>query len=270
MVPGEKRSSKSLLHAFLIAGVLFLVSSLPASGAEGKGDQEGWRAGKIIDEAVKNARGEELGEVDDLIMSRNGKIKKVILSVGGYLGIGNRLVPVPFKSLRVGEKGDIVYDVTRQQLENHPVFSYRREGLFEYYYAPYPPYGHLGLRPPSGYRLYPPYGQPYAPFPPQGRTKGEYGPWEWEYYPERLRISAILNRIVLNDKGEEVGEVDDLIIDRKGKVEQIILSVGGFLGLDEKLVVMPFKPLKITDLGIVYNVGKQGLKDRPAFRYGGK
>ena len=142
--------------------------------------------------------------------------------------------------------------------------------MFEYYYAPYPPYGHLGLRPPSGYRVYPPYGQPYAPFPPQGRYKGEYGPWEWEYYPERLRISAILNRIVLNDKGEEVGEVDDLIIDRNGKVEQIILSVGGFLGMDEKLVAMPFTPLKVTDMGIVYDVGKRELKDRPAFSYGKK
>ena len=80
-------------------------------------------------------------------------------------------------------------------------------------------------------------------------------------------MSAVLNREVLNDKGEGVGEVDDLIINRSGKVEQIILSVGGFLGIDEKLVAMPFKPLKITDIGIVYNVTMQELKNLPGFSY---
>ena len=97
--------------------------------------QEGFRASKIIDQTVKNAQGEELSEVDDLIMSRNGKTKKVILSVGGFLGIGDRLVAVPFKSLQISEKGGIVYNVTKQQLENHPVFNYGKEGLYEYYYA---------------------------------------------------------------------------------------------------------------------------------------
>jgi sporulation protein YlmC with PRC-barrel domain len=101
--------------------------------------QEGFRASKIIDQPVKNAQGEELGEVDDLIMTRNGKIKKVILSVGGFLGIGDRLVAVPFKSLKIDERDNIVYNVTKQQLENHPVFSYRREGLYGYYYQPFYP-----------------------------------------------------------------------------------------------------------------------------------
>jgi sporulation protein YlmC with PRC-barrel domain len=99
-------------------------------------------------------------------------------------------------------------------------------------------------------------GRPSAPSPP-----GVDRIW---YYPERLRISAILYRPVLNNKGEEVGGVDDLLIDRRGKVERTILSVGRFLGIDGKLVAVLFKPLKITDLGIVYNVTKQELENLPA------
>lgn len=53
----------------------------------------------------------------------------------------------------------------------------------------------------------------------------------------------------------------------KGKVEEIILSVGGFLGIEAKLVGMPFKPLKITDMGIVYNVSRQELKNCPGISY---
>ena len=229
--------------------------------------QQGFRASKIIDQTVKNAQGEELGEVDDLIMSRNGKIKKVVLSVGGFLGVGDRLVAVPFKSLQISEKGDIVYNVTNQQLENHPVFSYRREGLYGYYYEPFYPLPRYGMRRQYRYPPPPPYGEPYAPFPPRGRYRGEFGPWEWEYFPERIRMSVILNRTVLNNKGEEVGEIDDVIINRSGRDEQIVLSVGGFLGIDEKLVAMPFKPLKVTDMGIVYNVSREELKNLPEFSY---
>jgi sporulation protein YlmC with PRC-barrel domain len=262
--------------AFLSSGAL----SVKAQGTQNPGQkpgalsqeksylQEGFRASKIIDQTVKNAQGEELGEVDDLIMSRNGRIKRVILEVGGFLGVGDRLVSVPFRSLQMSETGSIVYNVTKQQLENHPIFNYRREGLYGYYYEPYYPLPAYGMRrreyqyPPSA-----PYGEPYAPFPPRGRFKGEFGPWEWEYFPERIRISVILNREVLNNRGDEVGEIDDLIINRSGNVEQIILSVGGFLGIDEKLVAMPFKPLKITDMGIVYNVTREELQNLPAFSY---
>ena len=232
--------------------------------------QDSFRASKIVDQTVKNVQGEELGEVDDLIMSRIGKITKEILQMGGFLGIGDRLVAVPFKALQISEKGDIVYNVTKQQLENHPVFNYRSEGLYGYYYEPFYPLPNYVTRREHRYPPPSPYGEPYAPFPPRGKYKGEYGPWEWEYFPERIRMSAILNRAVLNNKGEEVGEINDLIINRNGKVEQIILSVGGFLGIDEKLVAMPFKPLKVTDLGIVYDVSKQELKDRSGFSYGKK
>jgi sporulation protein YlmC with PRC-barrel domain len=263
MVPGKKRSSRTLWYAFLIVGMFFLASSLPALSAEGKGSQEGYRASKIIDATVKNGRGEEVGDVDELIMSRSGKIKKVILSVGGFLGIGDRLVAVPFKSLQIREKGNIVYDVTKQQLEKHPVFTYKGEGFAEYYYSPPPPYRSFALAPP-GYQGYFPYGYPYGSFP-RGRYRGEYGAWGWEYYPERLRLSGILNRPVWNEAGQEVGEIDDLVIGRNAKVETIILSVGDFLGMEEKLVALPFKPLKVNGAGIVYNVTQQQLKGLPGF-----
>jgi sporulation protein YlmC with PRC-barrel domain len=262
MLPREKSRGGGRIWLFFICLMLLSCFYFDASAAE---RQIPFRASNIIDHAVKNDRGEELGEVDDLIMSRSGKIKKVVLSVGGFLGIGDRLVAVQFRSLRINEKGDIIYNVTKEQLERHPIFDYQKEGLSEYFYSPEPPYGTLGLRPPRG-GILPPYGRPYAPFP-RGRYRGEFGPWEWEYFPERLRMDAILNREVLNDTGEVVGEVDDLMINREGKVEQIILRVGGFLGIEEKLVAMPFTPLKITDMGIVYHVTKQELKDQPAFSY---
>jgi len=282
MFTKQKRGSGRICWGFLIGVVSLAFLSLNGFAAEVQGGkktdqqtgnpqaermylQKGLRASKIIDQTVKNDGGEELGEVDDLIMSRNGKIKKVILSVGGFLGIGDRLVAVPFKSLQISEKGDIVYNVTKQQLEKHPVFTYKREGFDEYYYSPPPPYGSFALAPP-GYQGNFPYGHPYGSFP-RGRYRGEYGAWGWEYYPERLRVSGILNRSVWNEAGQEVSEIDDLIIGRNAKVETIILSVGEFLGMEEKLVALPFKPLKVNGAGIVYNGTQQQLKELPGFHY---
>ena len=284
MFTKQQRNSRRFCLGFIIGAVSLVFLSLDALSVEAQGDkkteqqtgnpqqerivlQEGFRASKVIDQMVKNPQGEELGEVDDLIMSRNGKIKKVTLDVGGFLGVGTRLVAVSFRSLQISKKGDIVYNVTKQQLENHPEFNYREEGLYGYYYAPFYPRPRYSMRREYRYPPPPPYGEPYAPFPPGGRYRGEFGPWEWEYFPERIRLSAILNRGVLNDKGEEVGEIDDVIVSRIGQAEQIVLSVGGFLGIDEKLVAVPFKPLKVTDLGIVYNVTGRELKSLPEFSY---
>jgi sporulation protein YlmC with PRC-barrel domain len=87
---------------------------------------------------------------------------------------------------------------------------------------------------------------------------------------ESFRVSSIIDQTIRNGEGKDLGEVDDLIMSRNGKIKKVILSVGGFLGIDEKLVAVPFKPLKITDLGIVYNVTKQELENLPAFSDSGK
>jgi sporulation protein YlmC with PRC-barrel domain len=270
-----------IIFVALIVFVLLISHSSPASAQGGKeparqvkGQRQGLpglevsvRASRIIDRVANNTRGEELGEVDDLIVSRNGRTKKVILSVGWYLGVGDKLVALPFRSLRMNEEGSIMYDVSKGQLEASPAFAYLQEGLLDYYYSPPPPYGSPGLRQPPGHRMNPMYGGPYGPIPPPGTYQWEYGTWKWGYFPERLRLSAILNRAALNKKGEEVGQIDDLIINPQGRIVQIVLSVGRIIGVQEKLVALPFKELEVTNLGFIYDVSKEELKERPPFRY---
>ena len=64
-----------------------------------------------------------------------------------------------------------------------------------------------------------------------------------------------------------MADLDDLMMSPEGRVEQIILDVGGFLGIGVKLVAVPFRPLKITDLGIVYSITTEQLRKSPAFSY---
>lgn len=85
------------------------------------------RASEFIGEDVHNGKGEEVGTVDDLILHRDDKVLYAVISVGGFLGIGDKLVAVPFDDLKIGAKdvdGLVVYDTSKEQLKALPEFHY--------------------------------------------------------------------------------------------------------------------------------------------------
>jgi sporulation protein YlmC with PRC-barrel domain len=89
------------------------------------------RASEFIGETVYNGKGEKVGAVDDLILHRSDKVLYAVVSVGGFLGIGDKLVAVPFDQLKTGTKevdGLIVYDITKEKLKAQPEFHYAVAG----------------------------------------------------------------------------------------------------------------------------------------------
>lgn len=87
------------------------------------------RASKFIGETVRNGKGEKIGSVDDLIVNRGDRILYAVISVGGFLGVGDRLVAVPFDELEFGAKevdGVVIYDTTKERLEAEPAFTYAK------------------------------------------------------------------------------------------------------------------------------------------------
>ena len=62
-----------------------------------KGD---WRASKVVGLNVYNSQNENVGSINDLLTDKNGNIKAVVISVGGFLGMGARLVAVPFDKIK--------------------------------------------------------------------------------------------------------------------------------------------------------------------------
>ncbi len=85
------------------------------------------------------------------------------------------------------------------------------------------------------------------------------------------RASKIIGAKVYNDAKEEVGTIDDLIVNRDDRVPYATVSVGGFLGIGDKLVVVPFGNLQLTPERIVMpGATKAALKDLPKFSYATK
>src|SRR6202790_1863674 len=62
--------------------------------------QGSWRASKVVGLSVYNDNNESLGSINDLLTDKNGNIKAVVLGVGGFLGVGEHLVAVPFDKIK--------------------------------------------------------------------------------------------------------------------------------------------------------------------------
>jgi sporulation protein YlmC with PRC-barrel domain len=62
--------------------------------------QGNWRASKVVGLNVYNDNNESLGSINDLLTDKSGNIKAAVISVGGFLGVGTRLVAVPFDKIK--------------------------------------------------------------------------------------------------------------------------------------------------------------------------
>jgi sporulation protein YlmC with PRC-barrel domain len=61
------------------------------------------------------------------------------------------------------------------------------------------------------------------------------------------RASKLLGINVYNDANEKIGDINEVILDKSGKVANVILGVGGFLGVGEHYVAIAFDKLKWVD-----------------------
>jgi sporulation protein YlmC with PRC-barrel domain len=59
-----------------------------------------WRASKVVGLNVYNEKNENVGSINDLLMDKSGGIKAAVISVGGFLGMGAKLVAVPFDKVK--------------------------------------------------------------------------------------------------------------------------------------------------------------------------
>jgi sporulation protein YlmC with PRC-barrel domain len=63
-------------------------------------------ASKMMGKSIYNSSNENIGKVSDLVMSQTGQIDAVVIGVGGFLGIGEKSVAVPFSAIQVSNDQD--------------------------------------------------------------------------------------------------------------------------------------------------------------------
>lgn len=82
-------------------------------------------ANDFIGKTVYSRANENVGKVDDLILSENG-VQAVVLGVGGFLGMGTKDVAVMLSSIEITKDGNttkLVVDATKDQLKAAPTYD---------------------------------------------------------------------------------------------------------------------------------------------------
>ncbi|MFZ1101523.1 MAG: DUF937 domain-containing protein [Hyphomicrobiaceae bacterium] len=91
-----------------------------------------WKpVGVYYQQDIYNKAGEKVGSVKDLLVGPDGRIHAAVLSVGSFLGIGERNVAVPLQSIEVDRRPDgtrITIDVAKETLQGAPAFEHSSAG----------------------------------------------------------------------------------------------------------------------------------------------
>jgi sporulation protein YlmC with PRC-barrel domain len=107
-----KPMTAALVGSALLASVAFAQTpttttdraNMAPAAASDSSFQGTWRASKLVGLTVYNDNNESLGSINDLLTEKNGNIKAVVIGVGGFLGVGEHLVAVPFDKIKFVEE----------------------------------------------------------------------------------------------------------------------------------------------------------------------
>jgi hypothetical protein len=85
---------------------------------------DGYRTSKLVGAPVVNDANQSVGTIDDLLVGRSDKVLYAVLSVGGFLGMGSKLIAVPWASLQIRAKDVLLPGASKDQLKALPEFKY--------------------------------------------------------------------------------------------------------------------------------------------------
>jgi len=240
---------------------------------------EDLRASKLVGARVRNAVGDTLGEIEELVIaSKDRDDTLVIVSVGGLLDVGDKLVALPYNDLRVSPDGDTFYfDRTEAQLKAAPAFTYdaqaevqtRSERQVERDPPREPAATARSATEESRTTAATERPRTTAPSA-ASAAKANVVLDVFDY-----RASDLIGATVLDDRGESVGKVDDIVVSTEDDKLHAVLAIGGFVGFGAKLISIPFDDLQITAhdnnpqvrIAMTGEQLQQLVASRPEFRY---
>jgi len=205
------------------------------------------RAGEFIDKSVLSRDGEELGNLQDIIIGRDGEAKFAILAFGGFFGIGQEQVAVPWSMIQTSPEQDaLMANVTRETLDNAPsydatAYSPEWEREVNAYYGE-----EAGMQAPSGAKSEEMErsgevhkGEPASSYDVKGVTATEGAAAHMGF----LKSSDFMNKSVTGQQGEKLGEIEDLIVSKDGKISYLLLTTDATES--GEFVVVPWQVVRV-------------------------
>jgi sporulation protein YlmC with PRC-barrel domain len=245
---------------------------------------DGFLATNLIGETVYNGTGddaEKIGDVNDLVLGKEGAIESIVVGVGGFLGLGEKNVAMKYDKIEWADKdGDrwIVVAATKDELNALPAFDRKP---YDVQSAPATATDTTAPAPtaPSTAEAPAATDQPAtaeAPADPNAtatdttKTAAIDKSTLNEVPATELRSEELVGTTVYGANDENIGEIGDIVLGADQKVESIILDVGGFLGVGEKEVAVGMDNLAfMTDKDgnkyLYTNFTKEQLNAQPTY-----
>lgn len=246
-----------------------------------------------------------LGNINDLVLDANGDVQAVVIGVGGFLGIGQKDVAIEYNLAKWEERDNdrwLVVDTTADALKAQPEFDKQA-------YRPMPADANVAETKPATAEdlAKAPVNQAAAeqrpadsnqvavvPAAPQTAAPADQtaqAPAATNNATDNTQTAAI-DRSTLKERpidqiraddfvgttiygadDAKVGEVGDVVLSQDGKVDAVLVDVGGFLGIGGKEVALGMDNLRfMTDengkLYLYTSLTKDALEAQPAYEKG--
>jgi len=227
---------------------------------------------------------DDIGEVDDIIIGKNGDVKAVLLGVGGFIGIGEKDIAVPMDEIKMvreeGDNGDyfLVVKTNKDMLKSADAFE-RKDRMAAMTDSAKTVTSTDGMTKTAGTEVKKDemttssissddtgVARPFLPRPDVARD----GYVEADY--AKLTADRLDGARVYGANDEDVGEISKLVLSDDGKIKTVVIDVGGFLGMGEKPVGVTFDELQIlstedgSDFRVYIDSSEDALKNQPTYK----
>jgi len=201
------------------------------------------RASKLIGQDVRNAQGEKLGDIKDIVVDvANSRVHYVILEFGGFLGLGEKHFAYPLRVFRASsDKDELVLNVDKERLKKAPGFEKNKYPDWDKpeYRAQVDKYfgDSVAVKPAANMKL--------------------------------IRGSELIGKDVNGADGKDLGEIEDVVVNlADGSIRYAVLEFDKSWSLGDKRFVFPLKSFragaKMSD-DFVLSVSREQLDKMPGF-----
>lgn len=219
---------------------------------------------------------ENVGNVSDIVVTQDGEVRGVLIDVGGFLGLGARTVMVDMDELNfvtadpaaaAGDRYSLVVAMSQEELESLPEWDEAQLAGFEprdpdlmqdqarMAQGTVPVEGDATRQVESDRVVQDTSG--YADLPEQERT-----------------VERLMGASAYSAQGEDIGTVEELVLDVDGRTTHLVMDVGGFLGMGSHTVALDMNKVDIMwnaeddDVRVEVPMSEDELRAMPEYQDG--
>ena len=225
-------------------------------------------ASNIIGKKVYNGTDDNatsIGSVDDVVINKDGRVESIIVGVGGFLGMGEKDVAIPYTDVKWADKNGnrwLVVNATSDQLKSQAAFDRKTYDVATSTTNNNTAAGTNN----TTTTAVAPSADANNNSTMTAADKAAMTPVD----PGKIRSQDLVGTTVYGADDARVGEIGDIVLTKDSKIDAVIMDVGGFLGMGEKEVAVGMDKLKFMEdkngkRYLYTNFSKDQLKSQPAY-----